>query len=130
MKKLFAFLILYALFVRPADAQQVLGNPIALAQTTTTESNHVFKTTAGFLYSMSVTTSSTAGYLMLDNATSAPSDGGVNPFACYGIPANSTLAIPITYPIPFTTGITAVFSSTGCTTQTKSATAFFQAQVR
>lgn len=123
-------LILAALFCPPARAQQILGNPIGLAQTTTTESGHVFKTAPGLLYGLSVTTSASAGYLMVDNVTAVPSDGAVNPFLCYGVAANSSVIIPFAYPVPFSTGITAVFSTTGCNTQTKSATAFFQAQVR
>lgn len=131
VKRFLSLLILAAiLHAAPANAQQILGNPIGLAQTTTTESSHVFKAAPGNLYNLAVTTSSAAGYVMLFNATTAPSNGAVNPIACYGVAANSSLFIPYGYPLPFGTGIVAVYSTTGCNTLTLSTTAFFAAQVR
>lgn len=123
-------LVLCALFYRGAHAQSIVpGNPTALAQSTTVESSHVFKSTGpSYLYSLGVTTSA-AGWAMVFDAVAAPSNGTVAPTACYAIGANSTLFLPYSAPMPFTTGITAVFSTTGCFTQTLG-NAFFSAQVR
>ncbi|MDE2106108.1 MAG: hypothetical protein KGL39_53290 [Patescibacteria group bacterium] len=96
------------------------------------ESGHVFKASAGNLYSAYVTTGSTAGFLMIFNATSAPADGAVTPIHCIQAPANQTVSLSFN-PGPaevFSTGITAVFSTTGCFTKTASATAFFHGAVK
>lgn len=95
------------------------------------ESNHVLDATAGNLYSVYVTTGATAGFLMLFNATSAPADGAVTPIECLIAPANSTTGLDRSQiPDVFSTGITSVFSSTGCFTKTASATAFFSGLVK
>lgn len=96
------------------------------------ESNHVLKGSAGNLYGVYVTTGATAGFLMIFNATSAPSDGAVTPIECVQAPANQTTAINYNPGPPsiFSIGITAVFSSTGCFTKTASATAFFHGAVK
>jgi len=96
------------------------------------ESSHVLKASAGTLFSVYATTGATAGYLMIDNATSAPGDGAVTPLQCVYIPAYSTGGLTFNSgPVEtYSTGITAVFSSTGCFTQTASATAFFHGVVK
>jgi hypothetical protein len=96
------------------------------------ESSHILKASAGNLYSVYVTTGATAGYLMVFNATSAPVDGAVTPNECAYVPANSTTSVSY-LPGPvgvYSTGITAVFSSTGCFTKTASATAYFHGLVK
>lgn len=97
---------------------------------TATEANHVLKASAGTLFGLSVT-SSVAGYVLIYNAASAPSDGAVTPVACYYLSSSpGTLGIAFTpFPLTMSAGITAVFSTTGCFTQTSSSTAFFSAQV-
>jgi hypothetical protein len=96
------------------------------------ESNHVLKGSAGNLYSLYVTTGATAGYLMTFNATSAPADGAVTPIDCVQAPANQTTGLTFGSGPPdvYSTGITAVFSSTGCFTKTASATAFFKGRAK
>ncbi len=95
------------------------------------ESNHVLKGSAGNLYSVYVTTGATAGFLMVFNATSAPGDGAVTPIHCVGVGINSSVGINFNGPPEsYATGITAVFSSTGCFTKTASATAFFHGSVQ
>lgn len=96
----------------------------------TTEANHVLKTSAGTLFGLSVT-SSVSGYVLIYNATSAPTDGAVTPIACYYLSSGpGTLGIAFTpFPLKFSTGITVVFSTTGCFTQTSSATAFFLSEI-
>lgn len=84
------------------------------------------------LRSVYVTTGAVAGYLMTFNAVSAPVDGAVTPRDCIVVPANSTVSLiydDMTQE-SFNTGLTAVFSSTGCFTKTASATAFFKARAQ
>lgn len=130
MKKTIALLILMGLFVRHAHAQSqnIIGNPIALQQSTTGESSHVFKSTGGYMYGLGATTSA-AGWLLAYNAATVPSNGTVTPYFCAQLAANVTQYFPFSFPMPLSTGITLAFSSTGCFTQTL-ANAFFQAQVR
>lgn len=104
---------------------------IAEIASTAAESNHVLKASAGNLYSVTVTIGATSGYLMVFNAMSAPADGAVTPAYCVALPAtNTSLAVNWSMPANYSTGITAVFSSTGCFTKTASATAAFFAQVQ
>lgn len=95
------------------------------------ESSHVLKASPGNLYSVSVTIGGTAGYLLMFDATSAPVDGAVTPTQCVIVPASATVAISFDPAPPevYATGITAVFSTTGCFTKTASATAFFHGSV-
>jgi hypothetical protein len=95
------------------------------------EGSHVLKSSGGNLYSLYVTTGGTAGYIMTFNAASVPADGAVTPVECVQIPANSTVSVSfINGPADvYSTGIVAVFSSTGCFTKTVSATAFFKGRV-
>jgi hypothetical protein len=95
------------------------------------EAGHVLKASPGNLYSLYVMTTSVAGFLMTFNATSIPGNGAVNPVECIQIPANSAAAISFDGAPPdyYSTGIVAVFSSTGPFTKTASATAFFKWRV-
>ena len=107
--------------------------PLAPVVSASAESNHVLKSSAGNLVSLTTTIGVTTGWLMLFDATSAPSDGSVTPKYCRYIKSDgsggaSSLAWQV--PLSFATGITAVFSSTGCFTKTASATATFSGQVQ
>lgn len=97
----------------------------------TTESSHVLKANPGNLYSLYVVTGATAGFLMTFNRTTAPSDGAVTPVECIPVPANSVGSLNFSGAPPdwYSTGIVAVFSSTGPFTKTASATAFFKWRV-
>ncbi len=94
------------------------------------ESNHVFKASAGNLYAYQVTTGAAAGYVLIFDATSAPADGAVTPKKCVAVAANSTVGVGMNPPEAYATGITAVFSTTGCFTKTASATATFSGDVK
>ena len=94
------------------------------------EASKVFKASAGNLYAYQVTTGAAAGYVMIFNATSAPVDGAVTPVKCVAVPAGATVGVTVTPPEAFSTGITAVFSTTGCFTKTASATAMFSGDVK
>lgn len=105
-------------------------NAITPVVSTAAESSHILKAGAGNLYGLSVTTGAVAGYVLIFNATSAPADGAVTPTHCYSVPALSSLGVDWKMPAAFSTGITAVFSTTGCFTKTASATAFFSGAVK
>lgn len=80
-------------------------------------------------YRYAITTGASAGYFMVIDATSAPADGAVTPKICRAVAANTSLEIDHTQiPDRFSTGITEVFSTTGCYTKTASATAALEGQ--
>jgi len=108
------------------------ADALAAVISSAAESGHVLKASAGNLYDAYVTAGATAGFLMVFNATSAPADGAVTPQDCLQVPANTTQSLFTagTPPESFSTGITAVFSTTGCFTKTASATAFFHGRVK
>lgn len=91
----------------------------------------VVKASAGNLYGLNVTSGAAAGFVMIFNAVSAPADGAVTPARC--IPLAASTGIELNYralPMAFTTGITVVFSTTGCFSKTASATAFIAADAK
>lgn len=94
---------------------------------TALESNKVIKASAGNFYSGYVTTGAVAGWLLLANSTTAPTAGGaaIAPLACVVAPANASTSIGGLTPMRLSTGITLVFSTSGCLTNTASTTAFF-----
>lgn len=100
---------------------------IAPTRSVAAEGSRIFKASPGNLYSLVTTTGATPGFVLLYDATTAPVDGAVTPQACYVVAASTTYVIDFTPgpPARFNTGIVAVFSSTGCFTQTTSATAMF-----
>lgn len=106
---------------------------IASVVSTAAESSHVLKSGAGNLYGLTVSIGATTGYVMIFNATSAPVDGAVTPtwppvrVVSDGI--SGWISIGFDPPLYCSTGITAVFSSTGPFTKTASATAVFGGQV-
>jgi hypothetical protein len=109
----------------------VAGNAITPVVTSVAAGSVVGKASAGNLYGVNVTTGASAGYVLIFNATSAPADGTVTPVKCLPIAANT--GVDLNYrslPVAFSTGITAVFSTTGCFTKTISATAFISIDVK
>lgn len=97
---------------------------LSTATTAAIASNIVAKSGAGNFYSANLTSGASAGYFMLFDATAAPADGAVTPFKCWVAAANSTISISNNPPIRAATGITVVFSTTGCFAKLASATAF------
>ena len=98
----------------------------------------VLKSSSGTLFSV-YATSSAAGWLMIFNATSLPSNGSTtagtatgNMQHCVPLAANGTTSI--TYnggpPEPFSAGIVAAISSTGCATLTAESTGFIHGIVQ
>lgn len=105
---------------------------IANGSSTAVASNRVMKATAGSLLSLTVSTTTVSGWLMLFNATALPANGVVTPAYCIPVKSDGTsggAAFQWSTPLSFTTGIVAGFSSTGCFTLTASATAAFFGQV-
>jgi hypothetical protein len=96
------------------------------------ETSHVLKASAGNLYSLNVTTSTASGFLMTFNAMTVPADGTVAPVYCIPVPAGSAVSMSFEGSPPdcYSTGIVAVFSTTGPFTKTSSATAFFTWRVQ
>lgn len=82
------------------------------------------------LHGAAVTTGAAGGYFLILNAASDPGNVAVTPIKCVAVGANSTAGIsadPDTM-WDFPKGIVLVFSTTGCFTETQSATAFFSWQ--
>lgn len=95
------------------------------------EANRVLKASAGNLYGLTVTTGAAAGFVLVFNATSAPSDGAVTPIYCFSVPATTSAGISWPVPAAFSTGITVSFSTgADCFTKTASSTAFFSGAVK
>lgn len=92
--------------------------------TTAVSGGVVAKASAGNFYGANLTTGGSAGFFLLFDSTSVPADGAVTPARCYTVAANATLAVSANPPIRLATGITMVFSTTGCFNKTISATAF------
>lgn len=95
-------------------------------KSTALEASHVIKASAGNLYWLTVTADANAGFLMIFDATSAPADGAVTPDYC--VPIAASTGNPFNWllnPMNFSTGITVVYSSTGCLTKTASIHATF-----
>lgn len=96
----------------------------AVVATTAVASALTLKGSAGTLADLTVTSGASAGFVMVFNATSAPADGAVTPALCYSIAANSTFQLINSDRMYFSTGVTVVFSTTGCFSKTASATAY------
>ena len=110
--------------------QLVTRQALAPVATTVAASSLVLKANAGNLLSLTVCAGATGGYIMLFDATSAPADGTVTPKWAYPVYANGAFNQVWTNALLFTTGVTAVFSSTGPFAKTASATAFIEGQVQ
>lgn len=144
--RIYSLILLLFLISLPAYAQQnvktVTGSTTAVTGTITVSTsavtpitssalaaNQVIKASPGSLYSFSVsadpTLSAAAWWVMIYNATSAPSDGAVTPVKCYAMPLGATtLGASFNSPVAFSTGITIGVSTTGCFTKTASTHAF------
>ena len=103
------------------------GSTAAAVSSTSVETGHVLKASAGSLISLTVDNLSATAYLLVFNATSRPGDGAVTPIMCVQAPRSGQFSSPV----PFATGIYAALSSaTTCTTLTSGPTGFFTAQVQ
>jgi len=113
------------------EAPSAAAPGISPTASTSAEGTHVFKASAGNLYSIEVSATA-AGLLMIFDAASAPGDGAVTPKHCYFVAANQSFVRDWS-PVPeaYTTGISVAFSSgTNCFNKTASATALFSADFK
>lgn len=110
-------------FVLQSATSSALTSP-SNAVTTTAAGNIVAKASPGNFYGANLVTAGSAGYFMLFNTTSAPADGAVTPLRCWPVAANTSVSVGNALPLALSTGITMVFSTTGCFTKTTSTTAF------
>ena len=104
--------------IAPTSASSAAITPVV---SSTAEASHVLKASAGNVYSATATNlTSTAGFFVLLNSTTPPSDGSITPLACAFLPGNGSTSI--TYNVPpanFSTGVTAVVTSAStCFTKT------------
>lgn len=126
-------LITYSLFNPQKEAIAQVANPIYPQFTTSTSGS---LTLNGYnFYGAQITTSSTAGYVLIFDGTTVPADGTVTPVKCFYVANPGTSYISLDPTAPWSSksnpsGWTIVFSSTGCFTKTISATAFISAQVQ
>ena len=87
---------------------------------------------AGICLGAYVTTTTLGGYLMLFDAAAVPADGAVVPLECIVCGGNSTSSVDslTNWPLPFTQGLVAVFSTTGPYTKTTGTnTAYLNARI-
>lgn len=114
--------------VAPVAGSTIIVVPLILtpvAASTSVESNHVLKGSAGTLYGVQVNTTTSAEWVMLFNLTALPSNGAVTPIAFWQVPANSTLSISEDPAFTMSVGITIGCSTTGPFTLTASALCTF-----
>jgi hypothetical protein len=114
--------------VNPSNAA---GVAITSIVSSAAESNHVFCSAACNLWGMYITTGATAGFVLTFDATTAPIDGAVTPKHCVQVPANASVSLDYgSGPASrYSTGLTAVYSTTGCFNKTASATAYFHGRI-
>lgn len=114
----------------------ISGRPITPVVSASAEASHVLKNAAGNLFSVYATNlTSTAGFLAVVNATTAPSTGtGITPLACVPLPASGVASLNYNPgpPAAYSTGITAlVTSAANCFTFTSGTiTAFISGSVQ
>jgi hypothetical protein len=102
---------------------------IPLAGSGVLSSAFAIKASAGVLYGISISTTSTGGYLVLVNAAASPGAGAIVPVASCYVPAFGTCGLQYTPPASFSLGIQAVFTTAATPyTYTPSATAQFSSQ--
>lgn len=114
--------------VSPSAASSASQLPSATSSIT---GARIFKTSGGNLYGLQVTSSTTAGYVLLFDATSVPADGAVTPIKCYKLGGNATVVVswlpgPV---LRFVNGLVAVYSTTGCFSKAVENTAFISGEV-
>lgn len=112
-----------------------VNSGLTAVSSTALAANTVIKASAGNLYSFEVSATPTlyaaSWWIMIYNATAAPSDGAVTPLKCYAMPAGATsAAYAFPTPIYFSTGITIGVSTTGCFTKTASTQAFISGDAK
>jgi len=125
--RIFLAAIVLAFMAFPAWAQNVSRY---VAPSTAAESSRVVCNAACVSYGFNVNSGASAVWVMVFDATSAPSDGASQtPVKLYQVAANSTLSVGYEG-LRFNTGMTLVCSTTGPFTKTASATCTFSGDIR
>jgi hypothetical protein len=97
------------------------------------EGSHVFCLAPCKLYTLSVTSGASSGYVMVFDAATVPADGTVSPGPayCWNWPASTGQGFTWPFGVQFRNGMTVVYSTgADCLHKTLSATAFFTVQVQ
>lgn len=109
----------------PATAQTFTRNdstPVAAA---------TYAGPSSYVSGINVTSGASAGYVLIYDAVAPPANGTVSPARCVPLAANTGIELNWrATPIWFRNGVAVVFSTTGCFTQTSSATAFIAVDAR
>lgn len=113
--------------VVPVDAS---GEPIPdgvapVAPSAASASSLVLAAAPALVDFIQVNSGASSGWLLLHNLTAAPSNGAVTPVLVWQVPANSTVTAGFEPPLSLSVGAVLTFSTTGPTTLTLSATAWF-----
>lgn len=111
------------------------SNGVASVHATAAVTSKVIKASAGNWYDAYVATGAVAGYAIALDAASDPGNGaltGSTVIGCQQVQANSQVgwAVNGAPPVPVTNGLVIVFSTTGCFTETQSATAYISGRVK
>lgn len=123
----------------PSGSAAGCATQIAPIVSVAAEASHIFKTTAGNVFSVyAVNQTSTAGFLLVLNANAVPADGAVSPLDCVPLPASGVATInyipgpPAAYVSGNTPGVVGVVSSgVNCFTKTTGTiTAFFHGLIQ
>ncbi len=113
LRKIIGFLVCLLAFGCPANAQQI-NTAVTPVVTPTAAASLVLKGSPGRLYSVYATNlTTTAGFLIVLNATSDPTTGTVTPLACVPLPASGAASVNY-IPTPagqYSVGMTAVLTS-------------------
>lgn len=105
--------------IAPSSSVTVGITPVVSASA---EATHVLKSAPGIVYSVyAANQTGTAGFLVVLNMASSPSDGAITPLACVALPANGNTSVNY-IPGPaaiYSAGIVAVLTSgANCFTKT------------
>lgn len=133
MKKIgFAGLVVvsWGLFFGRAEAQPYV--PLTNVVSGTQVAGFVVLPTPGNLWSITITTGGSAGFLMVFDSTTVPAAGAVSPKNCWYVTQTASYSyVNINGSLSrYNNGIAVAFSSTGCYTYTPSSTAFISAQAQ
>lgn len=130
MPRIIRLLVFLAALPPGATSAQTAIIPIG---SSAVEGSHVFCTAPCKLYTLSVTSGASAGFVEVFNLPADPADGALTkpPTYCWNWPANTGQGY--TWPVgaQFLSGLTVVYSTgADCLHKTESATAFFTVQVQ
>lgn len=130
MKRLL-LLGLLVLFSGSAEAQ-VYG--VCATTTGTVEASRTCPSAGKVLWAAQITTGASSGFFMVFDTATDPADGSLAATPtmkyCIPVPANTAMGVGPGLGEKYTNGVTMVFSTTGCTTKTESATAWFRGVVQ